>query len=200
MKYRCPYCKGLIEGELHAECPHCHKTMNIPADLRPSSDRRERKRAKERIHRQAELERRKLNVPQLGPARKPSHVLLALAAMVVAGGLLVGRVKLRGAKYTPEEPPENVAQRELDILFDAAGRFRTVNGRYPTTAEGTLALINNPGLDTWTGPYVTLIKPDPWGRHYLYRSDGTNLTLFSLGPDGAANTLDDLQPAASAKP
>lgn len=166
--------------------------MNIPEHLRPESERRERKRAKERIRREADMQRRGLHTPNL-PFGKPSYVVFILAVMVLVGGMLAGRAKLRFQPSRKQTPVE-VASKELRVLRSALDVFRNDCGRYPSTEEGLKALINNPGTEDWKGPYVTLIRADPWGHHYLYSGEGANLTLISLGPDGAANTPDDLVP------
>jgi hypothetical protein len=82
-------------------------------------------------------------------------------------------------------------------------------GRYPTTAEGLNALVTAPpGVKNWKGPYVAIVRrpgsvpfSDPWGNQYKYTSLTTTGTatvkypsfeIRSLGPDGVANTADDL--------
>jgi len=193
MKYRCPYCKRIIDGELHAECPHCHKTMNIPEHLRPESERRGRKRAKDRIRREADMQRKAIHVPDM-PFGKPSYVIFILAVMVLVGGMLAGRARLRFGPLRKRSPLE-VAGKELGVLKSALEVFREDCGRYPSNEEALGALINNPGIKGWNGPYVTLIRPDPWGNRYVYAVVATNLTLMSPGPDGAVNTPDDIIPS-----
>ena len=38
----------------------------------------------------------------------------------------------------------------------------------------------------------TIIRIDPWHQPYEYEGGGTNLVLRSPGPDGKANTCDDV--------
>jgi len=122
---------------------------------------------------------------------KPSNVILILAVMVVAGGLLIGRVSSR---FSPAGggTAESAARRELDVLRIAVERFRRDCGRYPETSEGLMALIKNPGIAVWKGPYVSLVKPDPWRNSYCYRLVSGHVVLVSRGPDGVMNTVDDL--------
>lgn len=72
--------------------------------------------------------------------------------------------------------------------------FRQDCGHYPDERSGLMSLINNPGLNSWRGPYVTLVKPDPWHRRYVYELDDGKPLLLSIGPDGRRGTADDLQP------
>jgi general secretion pathway protein G len=49
----------------------------------------------------------------------------------------------------------------------------------------------------WNGPYREKAVPsDPWGRQYQYASPGRHNTdsydVWSLGPDGADGTDDDI--------
>jgi general secretion pathway protein G len=192
MKFRCPYCKQIIEGEPRALCPHCGKAMNIPDRFSPP-DAGERRKARERIRREAERQRKTIFVPQFALARKPSHIILALAILALVGGLLVGRARRR---YDPprKRKPEAVAQKELNVLRTAVEQFRRDVGRYPRTDEGLPALIRDPGSEGWSGPYVNLIRPDPWRHHYLYELNEDDPTILSLGPDGKRDTADDLRP------
>lgn len=74
-------------------------------------------------------------------------------------------------------------------------RHRVDCGLYPTTAEGLHALYRAPaGRARWRGPYLEGEPPllDPWGRDFVYRSDGATFVLLSAGEDGVAGTPDDI--------
>jgi general secretion pathway protein G len=193
MKFRCPYCKQIIEGAPQVTCPHCNRAMNIP-DRFLSLSARDRKRIKDRIARDAERERRALGAPDFRFGREPSSVILILAVMAVVGGMLLSRSR-RTAPTERMEPPENVAGRELDVLRIAVEQFRQDCGRYPEMEEGIRALRLDPGVVGWQGPYITVIKADPWERPYVYRLADGELTLRSLGRDGLEGTPDDIVPA-----
>ncbi len=80
--------------------------------------------------------------------------------------------------------------------------YRIDMGNYPTTAEGLQALITAPAskADRWRGPYFDApggkIPLDPWGEPYAYRFPGVknpgSYDLYSKGPDGQADTADDI--------
>ena len=61
-------------------------------------------------------------------------------------------------------------------------------GRYPTTAEALQALLEDSGIQNWTGPYLEkkVLPKDPWGRDYQYESPGqhSDYDLLSWGADG----------------
>ena len=63
--------------------------------------------------------------------------------------------------------------------------------RYPTTEEGLKVLVEAPAGEEskWRGPYITLLRPDPWGNPYQYRIPGNHhpsgFDLWSRGADGA---------------
>ena len=85
-----------------------------------------------------------------------------------------------------------------DSTKPAFASFKIHMGRYPTTSEGLKALFQAPDSagDRWRGPYVEKIPDDPWKHPYQYRSPGTKnpntYDLFSMGPDGLADTADDI--------
>lgn len=105
-------------------------------------------------------------------------VILGLLATVVGPQVMsrLGKGKVEIAKV------------QIDQLEGALGLFRFDVGRYPSTAEGMIALNQNPGIQNWSGPYLDKknLPKDPWGRDYQYRSPGQNgdYDLYSLGADG----------------
>jgi len=166
--------------------------MVIPGGLRKTTFRR-RKQAKDRIARQAERQRQQILAPEDGIGRKPATILMIVAVLVIVGGLLLGRASYRFR--TPAKIQScAVADRELRALRIALERFCRDCGRYPSGEEGLKALVLNPGIDTWQGPYVSLIKPDPWRNRYHYTVEERKLLLRSCGPDGTAGTADDMFP------
>jgi general secretion pathway protein G len=78
--------------------------------------------------------------------------------------------------------------------------FEQDTGRYPRTDEGLQALVANPQITNWRGPYLkTMNLPlDPWGNEYKY-SYPSELTdseflydIVSPGPDGVLGNEDDI--------
>lgn len=119
--------------------------------------------------------------------REQGFSLIELIVVLVILGLLATIVGPRVMDRLSEGKSE-IAKLQIDQLEGALGLFRFDVGRYPTTSEGLRALIENPGVENWSGPYLdkqTLPK-DPWGREYQYRYPGQNgeYDLYSYGADG----------------
>jgi general secretion pathway protein G len=193
MLFRCPYCKQALGEQAPALCPHCRKGIHIPDHLKPVPFR-ERKRTRESRVRDAALEhgRRRFDTPALPLGRRPLSVLITVGVLSLFGALLV-----RGVRHRPAAPCrtlQDVTQEELNVFRLALDGFRADCGRYPAARSGLMALINNPGEHGWKGPYVTLVKSDPWRRRYVYELDADQPVLLSLGPDGQRGTADDLAP------
>ena len=78
--------------------------------------------------------------------------------------------------------------------------FEQDTGRYPRSDEGLRALVNNPQITNWRGPYLksTNVPLDPWGNEYKYSfpSELTNseflYDIVSAGPDGVFGNNDDV--------
>lgn len=189
-KFRCPYCKAIIGLEPLGTCPHCGKAIRIPDHLRATKFH-ERKKARERIVHQGELEREAIGLPAFRFGRKPSNLFLAVAMLVVAGGLLLSRVYYRAPTIKPRVP-EATAARAVRNLKIASERFQRDCGRYPTDDEGLKALWIWPRVPDWGGPYITLLKPDPWGNDYQYVVTNSTVVVFSCGPDRIEGTPDDV--------
>jgi general secretion pathway protein G len=92
------------------------------------------------------------------------------------------------------------AQAQIADLGTALDAFEIGVGRYPTTTEGLLALIQQPTAEAqdWNGPYLNknAVPLDPWGNDYQYRCPGQynpdGYDLYSYGPDGKQGGDDDI--------
>jgi general secretion pathway protein G len=69
-------------------------------------------------------------------------------------------------------------------------RFNIHLDRYPTSEEGLKVLMEAPAdaEQKWRGPYIDILRPDPWGNPYQYRNPGTQRpTGFDLWSRGSDN-------------
>lgn len=114
--------------------------------------------------------------------------LIELLVVLVILGLLAGLVGPRVLSYLGGAKSDTA---RLQIAEFGAGLdlFYLEIGRYPTTDEGLIALIQKPtDLSNWNGPYLKkkMIPQDPWGNDYIYQSPGENgpYDLLSYGMDG----------------
>ena len=120
-------------------------------------------------------------------SRDAGFSLIELIVVVVILGLLavvIGpNVVHRGA-----EAKRQIASVQISELEQALEAFYFDNSCYPTTTEGLEALIENPGVPNWSGPYLKKrkIPVDPWNREFQYRSPGqfNDCDIWSLGADG----------------
>lgn len=80
------------------------------------------------------------------------------------------------------------AKAQIELIGQALDQFRLDTGRYPSTSEGLQALMADPGVDNWDGPYLKKAVPtDPWKKPYTYKSPGDygDYDLYTYGLDGA---------------
>lgn len=210
MTYRCPYCRETFETPVPgSECPLCHRTFAMPgARPRPSTDRADA------------APRRVLWMPPERRGRKPPplmatgafRMLMVMCFLGFIGAQIFVRLTARASAGAPTplassttwttlmgrpDPAEVAARqqrsvtRNLATLRVALDQFAADCGRYPTTREGLAALIRNPGLDAWAGPYVIEMRTDPWQMPFGYVCDEQGILIFSPGPDREAHTEDD---------
>ena len=119
---------------------------------------------------------------------RQGFTLIELLVVMVILGLLAALV---GPKMFSHVGAANqkAAKTQIEMLGQGLDAFRLDVGRYPTTAEGLNALITNPGVEGWNGPYLKKGVPnDPWKRPYQYEAPGQHgdYDLISLGADWAA--------------
>ncbi|MBI4246961.1 MAG: type II secretion system major pseudopilin GspG, partial [Candidatus Rokubacteria bacterium] len=81
------------------------------------------------------------------------------------------------------------ARAQIELFGAALDQYRLDVGRYPDTAQGLNALVQNPSAPSWEGPYLKKGAPnDPWGNPYKYRccpGQHGEYDLWSEGADGA---------------
>lgn len=112
--------------------------------------------------------------------------LVELLVVMVIIGLLAALV---APKIFPKlgKGKQAAAKAQIELIGQALDHYRLDTGSYPTTEQGLNALITNPGVERWQGPYLKKGVPlDPWGKPYIYQYPGTHgdYDLYSYGRDG----------------
>ncbi len=110
--------------------------------------------------------------------------LIELMVVIVIIGMLAALV---APKFIGQADKAKVATAKAQInnLKSALTMYKLEFGKYPTTAEGLDALINNGKQNFLEQDVVPL---DPWGNPYSYTCPGTNnhdFEIVSYGADGA---------------
>src|SRR5262245_50122385 len=123
--------------------------------------------------------------------RRNAFTLLEVLLVLLIIGLLVGMVapamfNLQGKANI------DAARGQVGLLQDSCDFFKLHMHDYPSSLD---QLITNPGTTTkWAGPYIKggKLPKDPWDHEYVYEyQPGGEPIIFSMGPDGQANTADD---------
>jgi len=121
--------------------------------------------------------------------------LMELIVVLVILGMLAAVV---GPKIYDKigQGRDQIAKLQIGELESALMLYSFDTGRFPTTAEGLQALVQNPsGMDAWKGPYLKKGVPlDPWQKPYVYKSPGDydDFDICSVGADGIEGTDDDI--------
>jgi general secretion pathway protein G len=121
--------------------------------------------------------------------RQEAFTLIEIMVVVVILGILAATIipQFVGTTY---DAKVSTAKSNIAELESALERFYVNTDRYPTTEEGLKALVEAPAGDAqkWRGPYIKLLRPDPWGNPYQYAYPGTHrasgFDLWSRGADG----------------
>lgn len=103
--------------------------------------------------------------------------------------LMVGLLGLAGCFCGDPEigQRELRVRRELSLLVDSENHFRKAVGRAPASLEEMA-----PPACVGAGCVLGQIPIDPWGHAYRSKRIADHLRFFSLGPDGAWATGDDV--------
>ncbi|MDD5520364.1 MAG: type II secretion system protein GspG [Kiritimatiellae bacterium] len=203
MKFRCPYCKHVFGLEPVAICPNCKKGVKVSERLRESLEKMKDSQENEKA---IKVPGKRIFFSSNTPTFSFSAVPIVITVLLL-GGVIYYRISKIPSKVNTiefidpkamvekaEKTSMTMVKKELWSLRMALEMFQRDCGRYPTTKEGIVALINNPGELTWKGPYVTFTRPDPWKHPYHYNFTNNTVILFSYGPDQTPNTADDVFP------
>lgn len=121
--------------------------------------------------------------------RSAGFTLLEIMVVVIIIGVLAATI-IPQFMGTTHDAKVSAAKADVSQLENALERFNLHMDRYPTMDEGLKVLVEAPaGEDKkWRGPYIKLLRPDPWGNPYQYRVPGihhaTTFDVWSRGADG----------------
>lgn len=125
--------------------------------------------------------------------RRPGRGGFTLIEIIIA----VAIVAIMAGALTPLVFKELIKAREESTIKELNGiekgllDYYADTGRFPTEAEGLAALVNDPGVVGWQGPYLDTGRSDPvsevatdaFGGTYLYDVDPTT------NPGGSAKVI-----------
>lgn len=197
MKWRCPYCKVINQGEITAICPACKKA------IKPKEEKKVFK-----TEEQKQAERVERIMKKIGPAGMtifdPFNVKISSKPIIVVFFVTVFMLTIMLMFGRSRQPFDFIAQhnsvlaasaqQDVDTIRLALDNYKNDVRHYPSTEQGLMALLNDPGEQRWQSHYVTHLRPDPWSKRYFYVCTNETPYIFSRGPDGIAWTDDDVRP------
>ncbi|MCK5478716.1 MAG: type II secretion system major pseudopilin GspG [Methylococcales bacterium] len=111
------------------------------------------------------------------------ELLVVLGIIALLAGIVGPQVmKHMGAAKT------KAARVQIEDLSAALDMYKLDVGKYPTTEQGLVALVESPSdSKRWNGPYLrkTKVPQDPWVQDYHFASPGQHgkFDLYSYGAD-----------------
>lgn len=130
--------------------------------------------------------------------KQSGFTLLEVMVVLVIIGIIASMVvpNLMGSQDTAREQKAVI---DIGSLETALGMYRSQNYNYPTTEQGLEALVEQTEIEPIPkrfpdGGYIKRLPQDPWGNDYQLLNPGEHgkMDIFSMGPDGEANTDDDI--------
>jgi general secretion pathway protein G len=119
-----------------------------------------------------------------------AFTLIEIMVVVVILGVLAATI-IPQFVGTTHDAKVSTAKSNIAELESALERFYVHMDRHPTSDEGLKVLVEAPTRDKekWRGPYIKMLRADPWGNPFQYRKPGTHhatgFDIWSRGGDNA---------------
>src|SRR5947209_20414152 len=127
---------------------------------------------------------------QLNQNPRAAFTLIEIMVFVVILGILAATI-IPQFIGTTHDARVSAAKATIAELESALERFYIHMDRHPSTEEGLKVLVDPPAGDEkkWRGPYIKMLRPDPWGNPYQYPYPGarrsSGFDIWSRGADGS---------------
>lgn len=130
-----------------------------------------------------------------------AFTLIEIMLVIILIGILAA---IALPRLTGKTTQARVASARTEIeatLPMALDMYELDAGRFPTSDQGLMALIQKPTSSpeptSWKGPYLKRkdVPKDPWGKDYIYECPGKqneDYDISSAGPDGIVGNEDDV--------
>lgn len=143
-------------------------------------------------------------------SRMRGFTFIEIMVVVIILGILAGLVYPAYVNRA-EQAKKTKASVQMREIMKALELYKLDNGKYPTTEQGLLALVEEPTSEPkpkkWR-QYLEKLPIDPWKQEYLYLCPGANhgekydkeekegkygyFDLICIGPDGVQGSEDDI--------
>lgn len=141
---------------------------------------------------QIDCDRKYLSQPFAHNKEKGMTLLEIIIVVALLGTLMA--ILVNNLTSSQDNAKEDQARIAMGNISQQLQMYKIYANRYPTTAQGLNALVENPGDGKkWRGPYIEKNKlEDPWGVPFNYESDGRKYKIISAGIDEEFGTEDDV--------
>ncbi len=130
--------------------------------------------------------------------KQSGFTILEIMVVLVIIGILAGMIAPQLMGQTDGAKLRKAAV-DITTLESAMDMYKLNNHKYPTTEQGLDALATMPDIDPVPknypeDGYIKVLPLDPWENEYQLISPGEQgrIDIFSMGPDGEADTEDDI--------
>ena len=87
------------------------------------------------------------------------------------------------ARISPIPRERLISYQTMDQIAEALRRYQKDTGTPPTEKQGLSALVKNPGIANWKGPYLSQLPVDGWGVSFRYSLYSNCIGIEGSKPD-----------------
>jgi general secretion pathway protein G len=136
--------------------------------------------------------------PTTHPRPTAAFTLMEMMLVLLIISLIIGSVAVLFSNFS-NTAQITTTEGKIRTIESGLTSYRTVNGRYPTQAQGIEALVTRPSTDPQPKRWSPLLKADgiidAWDNKIQYRNPGkknpNGYDVFSMGPD-RVESADDI--------
>ncbi len=122
---------------------------------------------------------------------KLSLIINYLAICLV---IIIAALKINNDRKIKNKVFSSSTRSKIESICTALKLYKIDCGTFPSENNGLEALLINPSIAGWSGPYFVTFTEfvDAWEKNIKYRFVKKKPVVYSAGPDEKFNTKDDI--------
>ncbi len=126
---------------------------------------------------------------------KIAKISLIISYLTICFVIIITILKIDNDRNKKNFVFKAYTQMQIESICTALLLYKLDCGAWPSESNSLNALLNNPSIARWSGPYLVTSTEfvDKWGNNIKYRFFEESPIVYSAGPDEKYDTDDDIK-------